>query len=524
MATASYTTDLILINECEVITNFTEPTGATAGGTAAQENEFFVQNSFSISKTFNATGLGGLHFNNGTGVTIPADGAVFTWVYWTAPNSLSTKANGGQRITVGSAAGAYRSYYVAGGDTNVYGGWTNYPVNPTVTPSLTTGTPTTTYQYFGYVVNNTLSISRGNPFGIDVIRYGRGSIIITDGDLANGYATFPAIAAVNDSNVTGAFNRWGIFSEVQASYRMQGRLQFGSAVTPVDFRDSNRTITIQNTEFVTSGFNMFEVLNASSRVDWTGINVQSLSTVSRGNFSVTDNATVNLVGCTFNDLGTFDFLSNTTVTDNVFRRCGLITHGNSNFTLNRVTNSVAAIALTTSNPGLVQNCTFVSSGTGHAMEITAGTTHNLIGITFTGYPVGNAGTNVSTTSTGNEAVFVNVSTGTVTLNISGGTLPSIRSAGAQVNVLQSALVNITGLQPGSEVRAYVGTNPATSVEISGTESSTTTFTFSQSFSGQQGYITIIALGYNALYLPITYGSVDVDIPVQQTVDRVYNNP
>lgn len=516
MAAASYATDLILINECEVITGFTEPTNAAAGGTAAQENEFFIQNSFSISKTFNATGVGGLHYNNGTGVTIPQDGAVFTWIYWTAPNSLATKANGGQRITIGSGVGAYRSWYVSGGDTNVYGGWANYPVNPTVAPSLTTGAPTTTYQYFGYVANNNLAISRGNPYGIDVIRYGRGSIILTNGDLANGYATFSAAAAVNDSNTTGAFNRWGIFSELQSNFRMQGRLQFGSAGTPVDFRDSNRNITILPVEFVTSGFNMFEILNASSRVDWTGIAIQSLSTVSRGNLKVTDNATVNIEGCNFVDMGTFEFQSNSTVHDTTFRRCGAITHGNSNFTLNRIISSTATSAVITSNAQAIQDCEFISGGTGHAIEITTTGTVSFSGNTFSGY--GNTGTT-------NAAIYNN-SGGTVTLNIvGGGGTPTYRNAaGSTTNVVASYSITLTGLKTGSEVRAYLGTDPATSTEIAGTESSGSTFVFSHSVPGQTGYIQIINFDYQPFRLDIVYSSTDREIPISQVVDRVASNP
>lgn len=517
MAAASYTTDLILINECEVTTNFTEPTSATAGGTAAQENEFFVQNQFSISKTFNATGVGGLHFNNGAGVTIPTDGAVFTWIYWTAPNSLATKANGGQRITIGSAAGVYRSWYVAGGDTNVYGGWVNYPVNPTVAPSLTTGTPqTTTYQYFGYVVNNNLAISRGNPFGIDVIRYGRGSIIITDGDLANGYATFPAIAAVNDSNTTGAFNRWGIFSEVKSTYNMQGRLQFGSVTTPVDFRDSNRTIVIQNTEYVTSGFNMFEVLNASSRVDWTGITVQSLSTASRGNFKVTANAIVNIEGCTFTDMGTFEFLSNTVVHDTTFRRTGTITHGNSNFSLNRIIGNVSTSAVITDNPANIQNCEFISSGTGHAIEITVPGTYSFIGNTFSGY---------GSTGTTNAAIYNN-SGGTVTLNITSGDSPTFRnSVGSVTNIVASYSITLEDVKANSEIRVYLGTDPSTATELAGIESSGTTFTFSHNNPGSQGYIRIVNFDYQTFDLPITFTTEATrSITIQQIVDRVARNP
>jgi hypothetical protein len=482
MAAASYTTDLLLINECEVITNFTEPTGGTAGGTAAQENEFYVQNSFSISKTFNATGVGGLHYNNGTGITLPTDGAVFTWIYWTAPNSLATKANGGQQITIGSGVGAYRRYYVAGGDTNIYGGWVNYPVNPTVASSLNQGTPTTTYQYFGYTVNNTLSISRGNPYGIDVIRYGRGSIIITDGDLANGYATFPAAATVNDSNTTGAFNRWGIFSEFQTSFKMQGRLQFGSAGTAVDFRDSNRTITIQNTEFVTSLFNMFEIINASSRVDWTNISIQSLSTASRGTILVTDNADFNVQGCVFNDLGTFTFLSNSSIDDTTFRRCEQITTGGASFTNNFVRNSTssASIAATFSEFSTITGNDFLSDGSNHAISVpsTAGTTNVTWNNTLTGYVAGTAGNNVGTTSgTGNEAIYITGTT-TSTVNITvaaGATIPSIRkdSANVTVNITANQLTfTISGIQSGTELRVYTYTDvndPTTYTEFAGAE-------------------------------------------------------
>jgi hypothetical protein len=80
------------------------------------------------------------------------------------------------------------------------------------------------------------------------------------------------------------------------------------------------------------------------------------------------------------------------------------------------------------------------------------------------------------------------------------------------------------LQSGSEVRAYVGTDPATSTEIAGVESSGTSFNFSQSVGGQAGYIVIHALGFNSIYLPITYSGADQTIPIQQVLDRTYANP
>ena len=83
----------------------------------------------------------------------------------------------------------------------------------------------------------------------------------------------------------------------------------------------------------------------------------------------------------------------------------------------------------------VDDCSFTSSGTGHAIEIT-GTAGDvtLEGLTFTGY---------SGTST-NAAIYVNIATGTVNIYITGGgSIPSIRTAGATVNVINAVTVRVT---------------------------------------------------------------------------------
>jgi len=90
--------------------------------------------------------------------------------------------------------------------------------------------------------------------------------------------------------------------------------------------------------------------------------------------------------------------------------------------------------------------------------------------------------------------------------------------------LSVAEVELTGLKSGSEVRAYLGTDPSTATEISGAESSGTSYSFNQSYAGQAGYIQIFALGYLPIKLDITYSEDDISIPIQQSVDRQYNNP
>jgi hypothetical protein len=97
---------------------------------------------------------------------------------------------------------------------------------------------------------------------------------------------------------------------------------------------------------------------------------------------------------------------------------------------------------------------------------------------------------------------------------------------AQTNNLYPLSVNsvqLTGLQANTEVRAYRGTDPATSTEIAGIESTSGSFSFTQSFAGESGYIIIASLGYENINLPITYSATDVSFPIQQRVDRNYAN-
>jgi len=90
--------------------------------------------------------------------------------------------------------------------------------------------------------------------------------------------------------------------------------------------------------------------------------------------------------------------------------------------------------------------------------------------------------------------------------------------------LDTNTLELTGLIAGSEVRAYLGTDPSTAVEIGGIESGSTSFVFTHSVGGQAGYIVVHALGYQSIRIPWTYVAADQTIPVQQALDRQYLNP
>lgn len=101
------------------------------------------------------------------------------------------------------------------------------------------------------------------------------------------------------------------------------------------------------------------------------------------------------------------------------------------------------------------------------------------------------------------------------------------AAAQQANLypLDTVPVTLTNLVPGSEVRAYVGEDPATAVEIAGVESSGTSFSFNHSVAGQVGYIRVFALDYQpVVYNPYTYSINPAELLVQQVFDRNYANP
>jgi hypothetical protein len=85
-------------------------------------------------------------------------------------------------------------------------------------------------------------------------------------------------------------------------------------------------------------------------------------------------------------------------------------------------------------------------------------------------------------------------------------------------------LEFTGLISGSEVRVYTGTDPATAVEVDGTESSGTTASLSHSNAGETGYVQIFALGYLPVRFELTFQATSQSFLIQQTIDRQYSNP
>jgi hypothetical protein len=101
---------------------------------------------------------------------------------------------------------------------------------------------------------------------------------------------------------------------------------------------------------------------------------------------------------------------------------------------------------------------------------------------------------------------------------------STRATQAYQYPLDLATLTLTGLIPGTEIHAYLGTNPATVTELAGVESCSSEFVMEHAAGGQSGYLTLIKRGYKPMKIPLTYSPTNVTIPVFQDLDLGYNNP
>lgn len=160
----------------------------------------------------------------------------------------------------------------------------------------------------------------------------------------------------------------------------------------------------------------------------------------------------------------------------------------------------------------LDRCKFTRGSVGHAIEIT-GTAGNvtLDGNTFTGYAATNG-------STGNEAIFVNIATGSMTINIiGGGTTPTIRTAGCTVTVTAIIQLTLTGFIAGSDVVILA----AGTSTVRNSVDSVSSYVYSYQ-TVEAVDICLFKAGYIPLYIRnYTLGSSNASLPISQVIDRFY---
>lgn len=493
---ATYSTDLQTITLCDSGT-FTEFTGYTTGGAPALSAENYIHNSSSVDQaTGQAIGQqASIAFDYGSNIAWTAGWVVMAWQYFAAPTAIDSWANGGMRVGIGASL-ANVSYYNAVGNNfgdYPYGGWQNTAIDPQLTADQTVGTGSGgNYRYFGSMTNQLAKITKGSPHGIDAYRFGRGQIKV----IGTG-ANFDGLAAANDATTA----RWGLFSKRGTAYRWKGLVSRGDASNSVAFSDSNKAINLEDAPRVSATFNRFELRNAASVETWTGITINGVQTsitgsapVSRGDFEVFDGAQENHLACTFNDLGTFKYNSNSTIDSTTYRRCNQISPlgagGTGALFESSNDSSGALLVASASEMSALHACQFRTNA--KAIKITTAGVYTFDGHQFSGNTV-----QVDFTGTGtceiNPTNGCNVSQAACTA--SGGGTITVNAVQVQFSFQLSPAIT------GYEWRLYVE-DPAAGIfggtALAGEETATTS---SQSYSyvtgnaGTDVVLQIIADGY-----------------------------
>lgn len=515
MAAISITTDLVTINTADPGT--LGSWAALGGGQAglAEETDFAVQGTTSISKQVKQE-TKGMHADNGAGISFSAGQHVYTWLYATTPGATDLRVNGGLRVTLGASGTARSEYFVNGRDFYRYGGWICYPVDPSATADATVGGGQgATPRYFGGIMSNYVTV-KGLNFGVDVIRYGTG-LDINGGGTPDPDITFNDISAENDLQN----NAYGVCQGTASGVQLQGELRFGTDNTSsvTSFIDSDRVLI--NPDKNPSGVNVKTTSNftglafrgSQTSATFNGCSFISLDAVDPGFVdcdTATNSATVLFNSCVFQDWGAIGLSSAATADSCKFTNCAaLIVNGGS--VDNSTFNQCASVQSGTGFEN-VQNSTFNAPGGTYALvtDVSAGT-YSLVGNEFNGYNLSN--------NQADSAIRFTATSGTITVNVSGAAIPSYSTAGATIVMQSSSTLTLNGLQPNTEVRVY---NTGTTTEVGGVENSGVSEAFAIAVSAVD--IVLHNLQFLNQRLTNVDTSSDLNLPVQQSVDRQYENP
>jgi len=545
MVAPSWTTDLTdIILEPNTSSGWSALGGGASGLPSGGETDFFIQGTVCMSKGAWTNATKGFMYTGGGPWTIPTDGVLLGWMlYGPATGSLDTKANGGLRAVIGSSSTAYYSYYIGGKDTLTFETWIPVGIDANnATADATTGSPSGTESVFGVVANlpTTSGPTKGNPLGMDALRYGRHTIEYLNGETAD-YQTFAkGEAYANDST-----RRWGNIEFNKGTYLIQGFHSLGAAGTAADFRDSNKVIFWRacahnlTDDAVSAAYNRIEIINASTNVDWDNITFSALGTRARGRLVHTA-GTFDAVNCSFIDMDTFSLLAASVMTDCTFRRTNAITAPGSTLTGSKVLEpTVAADAsalvwnVATDPDGLLDDMEFTTGATAHhAINLGASslTTVTLRGLTFTGFDAADAanGSVVLLSDQGSDKVWtinaVNV-TGTVSVK-------KTRAGDTFSVVADPRTLTI-------EVRDEAGTLITDSTEVTLVKTSDTSILWEEDniTDGITAYAytygTDVACYVNVLSVanyvpktvePVTLINADQTLVVQLANERNYSNP
>ena len=439
---ANIVSDQTEISFAESITNW-------SGDTFVLETESKVQGSSSVSTTQTNNGSNIVTYTPATALSmlnshirLALNSSIIV------PNG-DTEAANGVEVVLTHTNGTAR-FTITGSDT-YKGGWQDYFFNVHATPTSGVAYTTGTVSVVTLQINTSTKPRNSVNGWYDNWRFGNGLTINS--------TTTEAISFQDVANTDVLLaNAWGILQDTKGVLFGRGKLTLGSTGTlNCNLVSVGETIYFEDANVATDLYAI--VLQEGTGATDISISGMTCKTVGNTGAELDFSATVTsctVTGSSFTGMGACTFHTGASITSDTFTDCtslvlngcdfesnnvntsGLITvTSGGTFTGNNIKNSTGAISVTTADLALVSGNSFVSDGSNHAVELTSiGAGSMVWGNTATGYVAGATGSPVTPTATGNEALYVNVATGTLTVNVAdGAAIPSIRSAGATVNVV-----------------------------------------------------------------------------------------
>jgi len=401
------------------------------GPGAATQTDIYIENTGAFARRSSNGTLIGFWYDNAANINLSGVRHIGMWVWHTHYAVLTDF-----EIWLGTTTANYDRHDI---DLNNYpsqGGWVRMWVNVNRTPDVTVGTGLNEAQTRYFALANTLPTVGGTSPNLvmDAIHHttAPSSGLTITGGTTGTPSIFQEFVTFDEGTVA---NKYGVVTTLSGIIFILARLTIGNATSTV-FKDENRTLVFPDQNLVADDFMGISVglNNATTEIEWKSLTISSAGT-KKGDIIVTGTTgTFDILSCALTSIRQVDLTSNVFVDNCTIRSSGTITLNGATINNSSIVNSSASSAVIAADLSLVEDCSFQSSGTGHAVELTT------LGSGTMEWKNRVSGYAVIDGSTGNEALFVNVASGNLTVNVAAGyDTPSIRTAGATVTVVAGAV-------------------------------------------------------------------------------------
>lgn len=457
MAVVVVTADNTRVEDAEDGTGYSNIGGGASG---AAEAPFAYQGSNLFNRKVTSSTGGGFYYDPtadaGSAVDMTAAGLETMMVKIMVSDYGGLDATDGVIIRIGSGTAAYYAFVLAGTDSPAtafqsyrpVGGLLVIPVDPNENATYNdtakdAGSPSlTAVDYFGAVFAFTSSSAKNENCGLDAIDIGTG-LYLVGGDGVSTDGVWQDFADEDEGTVA---NRWGYARNADGGGILAlGNLRIGtdddSTSTATGFEDTTAVITWLD-HLAAAGFNVatIDLGNASTTITDGALHIGAGDTTnidSRPDYLVQGASGTGSFSHSLRNFRNVTYTSACDV-DGADVECALLTQASAEIQNSTIrTNALTSVAClqdpTFGTTSGLHDTTFIQSGAGHAIEIDTATTYTFTNLDFSGY---------GADTTDSAALDVTASSGTVTINIQGGTTPTYKTAGATVVIQNTVTVSV----------------------------------------------------------------------------------